>query len=71
MKKILALAFVAALAVSCSKKESTYEHDSNIMLAEPEVKIVDTAAVTQPVDNTAVPMPAPADSAAVPADTVR
>lgn len=71
MKKILALAFVVAVAVSCSKKESTYQQDSNVMLSEPEVKVVDSSAVTEPVDNTTVPMPAAADSAAVPADTVR
>lgn len=71
MKKIIALAFIAALALSCSKKESTYEQDSNIILAEPEVKVIDSAAVTQPVDNTVAPVPAAADSAVVPADTVR
>lgn len=69
MKKLLALAFIGALALSCNKKENTYQQDSNTMLTEPEVQVVDSAAVTEPVDNTTVPMQV--DSAAVPADTVR
>lgn len=56
MKKLLAFAFVAVLAVSCSKK-STYEQDSNTMLEEPQTSMTDSAAVTKPADQTTVATP--------------
>ena len=57
MKKIFAIAIFGVLAVSCSKKESTFEQDSNVMLEEPKVEMVDSAAVTKPVDQTTVATP--------------
>lgn len=60
MKKILAVAFLASLAVSCSKKESTYEQDSNVMLEEPKTEIVQTAKV----DSTVTPVAPVVDSLA-------
>ena len=65
MKKVLALAFFAAVAVNCSKKESTYEQDSNTMLTEPEAQTVDSGSVSKPADQTTVA----ADSAAVKVDS--
>lgn len=65
MKKVLAIAFLGSLALSCAKKESTYEQDSNIMLEEPKVVVADSAAAVKPADQTAVN----ADSAAVTVDT--
>lgn len=65
MKNLLVLAFVAALAVSCSKKESNYVEDSNTMLQEPEVQTVDSA-MAKPADQTSVAQP---DSAAVVVDS--
>lgn len=70
MKKLLALAFFAVLATSCSKKENTYQQDSNTMLSEPEVKVVDSAAVTEPVDNTTTELPV-GDTATTPVDSAR
>ncbi len=52
MKKIFAIAIFGVLAVSCSKKESTYEQDSKVMLEEPKLEMVDSAAVAKPVDQT-------------------
>lgn len=53
MKKVLAIAFFAAVAVSCSKKEKV-QQDSNVMLEEPKVELTDSAAVTKPADQTTV-----------------
>lgn len=44
MKKVLALAFVVSLALSCTKKESTYEQDTNVMLEEPKTEVVQPSA---------------------------
>lgn len=44
MKKILlSAAVIGFFAASCSKKEANPLQDSNVMLQEPEVKVVDTA----------------------------
>ena len=50
-------AALAIVAVSCSKKETTYEQDSNTMLAEPEVTVNESASVTKPADQTSVAVP--------------
>ena len=44
MKKILTLAVFAAAIVSCQKKLEHPLQDSNVMLEEPTVKVVDSAA---------------------------
>ena len=53
MKKLLAITFLATLAVSCSKKTSETK-DSNVMLEEPKAQVTDSAAVAKPAENTAV-----------------
>lgn len=65
MKKVLALAFIGVLAASCSKKESTYQQDSNVMLEEPKVEIKTDSATAKPVDQATVAK----DSAAVVVDS--
>ncbi len=47
MKKYLMICGVAAAIVSCSKKEINPDMDSNIMLEEPVVKVVDSSAAGQ------------------------
>ncbi|TXF79125.1 hypothetical protein [Chryseobacterium sp.] len=65
MKKILTMALIGGLfAASCSKKENTYQQDSNTMLAEPEVTVSDTAQTTSDKASLGTPMPK-ADSTAV------
>lgn len=44
MKKILGVVILAAALVSCEKKLEHPLQDSNVMLEEPTVKIVDSAA---------------------------
>lgn len=39
MKKLLALVLVTTAIFSCSKNESEYKQDSNIMLEEPKVEV--------------------------------
>ena len=52
-KKFIAFAFLGTLVfASCSKKDSTYEKDSNVMLQEPEVSVTDSATITKPTDVT-------------------
>ena len=64
MKKIFAIAIVGIVALSCSKKNDNSLQDSNTMLQEPEVTVVDSAAsTTVPVVEKAV-APAKSDSAA-------
>lgn len=65
MKKLVALLFITVLAVSCKKKE-TYNQDSNVMLEEPKVQIIDSAAASKATDQTAVTV----DSATVIVDSV-
>lgn len=61
MKKLIAIAFIGGLVLaSCSKKESTYEQDSNSMLPEPEVTITDTAKAAPSPAATTTPAAAPA-----------
>ncbi len=67
MKKLLAFAFVAAVAASCNKKETSYEQDSTIMLEEPKIEVVDSADATKAADQTVVAAP---DSVDVVLDTV-
>lgn len=62
MKKLIIAAAVALTAIACNKKENTYEQDTNVMLAEPEVKAADSA--TAKVDQTAVQTPAAQDTTA-------
>lgn len=50
MKKILAIAFLAVLTFSCSKKPDHSLQDSNVMLQEPEAKTIDTTVTAAPVD---------------------
>jgi uncharacterized protein YcfL len=58
MKKLMAIALLASLAtVSCSKKDTNVE--SNTMLEEPNVEVVDSASATKSIENTA---PATVDS---------
>ncbi len=74
MKKILALAFIGVLVLSCSKKPDHSLQDSNVMLPEPEgTTVVDSTATPAAVDqgnanvNTAAaetPAPAAMDSTA-------
>lgn len=55
MKKVWAFAFLGCLAAaSCSKKDENTE--SNMMLEEPTVEVMDSTAVVKPADNVAVPM---------------
>lgn len=44
MRKLLAIVFIGVLAVSCSKKDDNSLQDSNVMLEEPEAKVVDSSA---------------------------
>jgi len=74
MNKVLAIAFIGILAVSCSKKNDKFWQDTNTMLQEPETTVVDSSAAKTPVDQGAVSAnadnkaasenTAPADSAA-------
>lgn len=58
MKKLFATAFIAALTLaSCSKKENTYQQDSNTMLSEPEGTVTDSAVPAKPVDQATVAVP--------------
>lgn len=65
MKKVLAIAFIGGLVLaSCSKKETATE--SNTMLPEPEVVVVDSAKKeSATVSTPATAAPAVSDSAAV------
>ncbi|MBW8360901.1 MAG: hypothetical protein K0M56_01800 [Kaistella sp.] len=65
MKKILTMALIGGLfAASCSKKENTYQQDSNTMMAEPEVIVSDSPQTSADQASLARPMPK-ADSTAV------
>ena len=44
MKKYLMICGIAAVVVACNKKEANPNMDSNVMLEEPVVKVVDSAA---------------------------
>ena len=44
MKKYLMICGIAAVVVACNKKETNPNMDSNVMLEEPVVKVVDSAA---------------------------
>lgn len=44
MKNIFGLAMVALIALSCEKKPEHPLQDSNVMLEEPTIKVVDSAA---------------------------
>ena len=46
MKKLFAIVFVGVVALSCSKKNDNSLQDSNTMLQEPEVTVVDSATST-------------------------
>lgn len=46
MKKLIAIAFIGVLALSCSKKDNELQ-DSNIMLEEPAAQ---TEPVAEPID---------------------
>ena len=68
MKKIIAIAFIGGLVLaSCSKKDSTYEQDSNSMLPEPEATVTTDSAKVAPVTETTAtattPAPVATDSA--------
>lgn len=54
MKKLLAIAFVGVLAAGCSKKENTYQQDSNVMLEEPKVQVTADSATAKPADQATV-----------------
>ena len=59
MKKLFAIAFVGIVALSCSKKNDNSLQDSNTMLQEPEVTVVDSgASTTVPTVETAKPIEA-------------
>lgn len=65
MKKVFAIAFIAVLAASCTKKPDHSLQDSNSMLQEPEVKVADTAKAKPAETNVAAPAAAAkTDSAA-------
>ena len=52
MKKFLAIALLGGLiAASCSKKDNV---ESNIMLQEPDVEVMNTAPAVKPADNIVV-----------------
>ncbi len=58
MKKVLAIAFIGALALSSCKKTETAA-ESNTMLAEPDTTVMmDSSATGGMVDSTAVVAPA-------------
>lgn len=42
MKKVFAIMFLGLLATACSKKEEDPNKESNIMLSEPKVEMVET-----------------------------
>ena len=44
MRKYLMICGIAAVVVACNKKEANPNMDSNVMLEEPVVKVVDSAA---------------------------
>ncbi len=67
MKKVFAIAVLALLATACSKKETATE--SNVMLEEPEVTTVDSAATAKPADQATAATPATGDSAATKGDS--
>ena len=69
MKKILAIAFVGVLAVSCSKKPDHSLQDSNVMLQEPASKTTDSATVQEPIDQGATDVSATATGTSAPAKT--
>ncbi|MEN2435058.1 hypothetical protein AAH994_06560 [Weeksellaceae bacterium A-14] len=69
MKKILAIAFVGVLAISCSKKPDHSLQDSNVMLQEPASKTADSATAQQPVDQGATEVSAAASETSAPAKT--
>lgn len=73
MKKLIVAAFLAVIcAQSCSKKESSYQQDSNTMLTEPETAPADSANVTKPAANMDAAKPAVDTSAtAAKTDTVK
>ncbi len=50
MKKIIAIAFVGVLALSCSKNSDKSWQDSDTMLQEPNNNVVDSAAMKAPVN---------------------
>ena len=53
MQKVWAIAFLGCLvATSCSSKDENVE--SNIMLEEPKVEVMDSTTVVKPADNTTV-----------------
>ncbi len=65
MKKVWAIALLGGLlAFSCSKKEDT---ESNTMLEEPTVEVMDSTATVKPADNIVVP----ADSTKMKADSLK
>lgn len=66
MKKVWAIAFLGFLATaSCSNKDE--EKESNIMLQEPKVEVMDSTAIAKPLDNTSVVV----DSANMKMDTIK
>lgn len=67
MKKVLAIALFAVVATACSKKETATE--SNVMLAEPEVTVADSAATAKPADQAMAATPATGDSSAAKVDS--
>lgn len=64
-KRLLAIAFIAALVVSCSKKDDKSWQDTNTMLQEPDgtTTVVDSAALKAPVDQGAISAGTNADAA--------
>lgn len=62
MKKLAALVVLGVIAMSCSQKPDNSIQDSNVMLEEPEVKVIATENAAAPVAE--APVATPVDSTA-------